>query len=354
MEPTHHPSHATTRSALAVCAALLLFSTLNPQLSIFAQGSLTPPGAPAPTMKTLAQIEPRTPISSLPYSITNAGSYYITANLTGVTGQNGVIISNGNVTLDLNGFALIGVSSSLDGIFVSGSLTNIAIYHGTIYNWGNFGVEGGSANYSQFSELKCNFNAYSGITAGYGCAVENCVSIGNGSAGLMSGITILANSTIRNCTASGNTGTGLYVFNGKGTIISCISSLNLGSGIDVGGGYCVVSGCTIQDNAADGIFTGGNCRLVDNLLSGNNTTSSGAAINVYGTGNRIEGNLLSGNHSAGLKDTSSPGGNFILKNTVKSGILATNFVIAASSIVGPLIATTGTITNSNPWANFSF
>src|SRR5437016_11603206 len=32
--------------------------------SAFGQGALTPPGAPTPAMKTLTQIEPRTPISS--------------------------------------------------------------------------------------------------------------------------------------------------------------------------------------------------------------------------------------------------------------------------------------------------
>jgi len=34
-----------------------------------AQGPLTPSGAPEPTMNTLGQVEPRTPISSLPYTI---------------------------------------------------------------------------------------------------------------------------------------------------------------------------------------------------------------------------------------------------------------------------------------------
>src|SRR5438105_5129643 len=42
--------------------------------SSFGQGSLTPPGAPAPSMKTLQQVEPRTPISSAPFTITNSGS----------------------------------------------------------------------------------------------------------------------------------------------------------------------------------------------------------------------------------------------------------------------------------------
>jgi len=49
-----------------------------------AQGSLTPPGAPAPTMKTLDQIEARTPITNTTnlVTISQPGSYYLTHNLT--------------------------------------------------------------------------------------------------------------------------------------------------------------------------------------------------------------------------------------------------------------------------------
>ena len=71
-------------------------------------GSLTPPGAPAPTMKTLAEVEPRTPISSIPITISEFGSYYLTGNLTGLPGTNGITIISDSVTIDLNGFALIG------------------------------------------------------------------------------------------------------------------------------------------------------------------------------------------------------------------------------------------------------
>ena len=56
-------------------------------VSIFAQGSLTPPAGPAPSMKTLGQIEPRVPIEKLPFKIVASGAYYVTTNLLVPTGR---------------------------------------------------------------------------------------------------------------------------------------------------------------------------------------------------------------------------------------------------------------------------
>ena len=51
---------------LHIAALALLSSFILHPSSLLAQGSLTPPGAPAPTMKTLDQIEARTPITNRP------------------------------------------------------------------------------------------------------------------------------------------------------------------------------------------------------------------------------------------------------------------------------------------------
>jgi hypothetical protein len=131
---------------IVITLALLALSTLNSQiLTCSAQGSLTPPpGVPAPTMLTLSQIEPRTPVDathtgsggSAEFLITQSGSYYLTTNIVGVSGQHGINISANNVTLDLNGFSLLGVSGADDGIYIHGGYSNITVRNGTISGWG--------------------------------------------------------------------------------------------------------------------------------------------------------------------------------------------------------------------------
>ena len=94
---------------------ITMFAALTVSLA-FGQGSLTPPGAPAPTMKTLQQVEPRVPISTAGATITQSGSYYLTCNLVGASGVNGINVNADNVTIDLNGFVLDGKSLGASGL----------------------------------------------------------------------------------------------------------------------------------------------------------------------------------------------------------------------------------------------
>src|SRR4026208_191371 len=96
---------------------------------LLAQGALTPPGAPAPMMKTLQQIEPRFPIFAIPTNISVPGSWYLTTNLTGTAG-NGITIQADNVTLDLNGFALVGPGNV--AISAASARFNLCVRNGTI------------------------------------------------------------------------------------------------------------------------------------------------------------------------------------------------------------------------------
>jgi len=121
--------------------AVLLIAALT---TLFAQGPLTPPGAPAPTMKTLDQIEARTPISSAT-SITQPGSYYLTANIN-VTSGTAITIIASNVTLDLNGFKISSTAFTGSGsAILLQSVHNAAIFNGQIEArevWNNAFVNG--------------------------------------------------------------------------------------------------------------------------------------------------------------------------------------------------------------------
>lgn len=110
------------------------FLIFNFSFAAFAQGALTPPGAPAPTMRTLAQIEPRTPISSAPFTIAQPGSYYLTTNVS--ANGNAIVITANGVSLDLGGWTIssTATNAALGGsaILLAGFLKNVTIQNGFI------------------------------------------------------------------------------------------------------------------------------------------------------------------------------------------------------------------------------
>ncbi len=177
--------------------ALLFLSTINSQLSTcLAQGSLTPPGAPAPTMKTLAQVEPRTPIATAPVTITQPGSYYLTTNLAG-----SVTIAADNVTLDLMGFTIIPASGS--AILQSGPRSRVLVRNGILSaptaNGIDFSTSTALAG-TIFEDLRIYDCQNYGIAVGGGCIVRRCQVQDAG----MAGIRASGNSEVRDCTVTGS------------------------------------------------------------------------------------------------------------------------------------------------------
>ena len=132
---------------------ILLLLTTGYQLSASAQGPLTPPGAPAPTMLTLNQIEPRTPITNATaVTISASGSYYLTTNITVTTGS-AITMTASQVTLDLNGFSVSSTAASATGtgILLAGGNADITILNGHIkggvtYSGGVYSSGPGFAN----------------------------------------------------------------------------------------------------------------------------------------------------------------------------------------------------------------
>src|SRR6266446_686006 len=75
------------------------------------------------------------------FVISQPGSYCLGSNTVGVAGKNGIRIDADNVTLDLAGFGVLGVSGSLSGILINTHF-HIAIRNGSISGWGSNGLDG--------------------------------------------------------------------------------------------------------------------------------------------------------------------------------------------------------------------
>ena len=342
-------------------AVLLLFAGSFP-LAAFAQGSLTPPGAPAPIMKSLDQIEARTIVNSANtpgdgnnvYIISQPGSYYLTGNLVaplhlfGGTAKNGIEITANNVTLDLNGFALQGAAGNA-GIFIPNGQTNITVRNGTISGWAVNGVSsGGYASVNQVFERLSVSACEMGIFLYGAGVVRDCNCYNNNSDGIYCG----AGGICSGCTAKNNAGNGITM--GGGIVTACTVQNNISRGIYLVPG--TATGCLVEGNNQSGIYVDApGSMVVGNTCIENNSSSASSEAGIYinDSNNRVEDNHVTESGLAGIQVSPDYTLNIVIKNAV-IGNGANNYIIPSGQIAGPLITTLGTITNANPWANFSF
>ena len=120
------------RYVIAVVAGWAALSCLS--VFLYAQGPITPPGAPAAMMKTLDQVEPRIPISG-PTFISTSGSYYLTGNISVASG-NGIVVLAPDVTLDLNGFLISSATNQHAGVRIDPAAHRCTVKNGHIQNFG--------------------------------------------------------------------------------------------------------------------------------------------------------------------------------------------------------------------------
>ena len=230
---------------------VLLFASAMPLL---AQGPLTPPGPPSPTMKTLDQVEARIPFdaartpgdATATFRITAPGSYYLTGNMTGESGKVGIFVDANHVTIDLNGYTMTGPGSgiAIETTFPPMPRNGITVRNGSITNWGSAVFLRDNARAEQLTVMG---NVSDGLRVGDSSVVIECIAANNGGRGITTG----RSSVVRSSTARGNGGDG--IFGGDGAVVShCTASNNSQIGIFVLTGSTVQS-CTAEANAGTGI-----------------------------------------------------------------------------------------------------
>lgn len=329
--------------------------------SAFGQGSLTPPGPPGPTMKTLQQIEPRAPLNALPgddsamFLVTQPGSYYLTTNIVVGPGTNAMRIFASDVVIDLNGFTIYGTTSRSAIETFGPSLARVRIHNGSLVGWGggiDF-VSNGVVTNGTFEDLVLVFSNLNSSVYGIGCGAER--------------------ARVSRCTVTGLSGSfALPMYLGDQAVVEDCAVVNCDGGI-VTGSSCVVKDCRvrscpgaagirtgassfIQHNLVvackTGITFGDSCVVTDNSCQ-NAPAPSGAGFSINGSFNRIENNEAIGNAGNGFTSQSSATNNLVIRNFARGNGFG-NYSLNSTDSPGPIVSSSGTITNNNPWANFSF
>ena len=221
---------------------VLLMGLFFAPLPVFSNGGALepPPGGPAPSMRTLDDIadaaeagaDPRVKIDAIPFVIHEPGSYVLTQNVQ-ITEEDidGIVITTDNVTLDLNGFTMLGPGDFLGtgrGIRVVDDRKNITIKNGMINDWGTQGIFARFCSNVSFQNLDLTANGGTGIVAGSG-------------------------SMIKNVRSSGNMGYGVQMSEGEGGVMTnVVTTHNLWAGIFAR--EAVITRSVASDNGQHGIF----------------------------------------------------------------------------------------------------
>jgi parallel beta-helix repeat protein len=340
------------------------------------------------------------------FVISQPGSYCLGSNTVGESGKDGIRIDADNVTLDLAGFAVLGVGGSLNGILINNHI-HIAIRNGSISGWGSAGLEGTAGSLARIDDLRADVNVGNGIVINSGSQVNNCIAFQNGGVGIAVSNNVLVTGcvtsfngghgfllgtacTIKSCLAFANTGSGIApsgvnyltvidcnanantgggigalarafitssTAEGNGvvgisvgassTVSNCHASGNTGDGISASIGSAV-TGCTASANTGDGIQVDNLSRVEGNTCQGNGAgTADGAGVHVTGRANRIDGNTVLSNDRGIDVDG---GGNLVVRND--ASLNATNYDIVAGNTNANVESPGPNFLLDRPWANF--
>lgn len=308
----------------AVRAAALSFVVVASCAPLSLAGDLAPPsGAIAPTMKTLQQVEPRTPLTQQTapgdatsvFKITQPGSYYLTGNVQGVAGKVGVRIDVSNVTLDLNGFALTGVAGALAGVTDHADegrpvVRNLTVTNGAIVGFPQGGVVLTYTTGSRVSGVSVEGGSY-GIYVDENAVIEDCI--------------------VRNATQVG------IQNHSRATVSRCVVS---GSFI----GYSLTK-ATLTDSVAQQCTTG--MRITQGLAKDCVVSDSTTGIQLSVQGRAIDCSVLQSQTGILMDGWDAEARGCMIRYATSTGIEATDL---RPSIIGNTIASARNLAGTHGYA----
>jgi parallel beta-helix repeat protein len=248
--------------------------------------------------------------AGFPVTVSNPGSYVLTSNLeVSASFTDGIQITADGVTLDLNGFSLVGPDTgSSGGRGISIEADEAVISNGTVTAFGagvRYLTQGTHANSTRVVDVTATSNGTVGIGLGERSLVADCTVVGNqygvslegngivrgsvvsnnGSSTTNYGIRTYVGGLVEGNVVSGNKGDGVHVFDGS-TVLGNMVTNNTGDGIDldsVTSGRSVARNNASSGNAGYGIATSSESLISGNSVVGNRYDFAGVEIEACGS-----------------------------------------------------------------------
>jgi hypothetical protein len=234
-------------------------------------GDLQPPAGPVtPTFKTLDEVEPSTPIESLPgdatarHVITQRGAYHLTGNMNAAfAGEILIEVATSGVTIDLRGFTL-GASNISDHVILdvsSGGADGLTVRNGRMQATSDEAIFAPSAGQCLIESISFSgADALGGdaVVVGDGSIVRDIRAVSGG------GVVVGNNSVVQRVTNVSGRET---VKAGDGSVVSDITIDGINGGaanrlIQVGDG-CTIERVRARDARNRGIAAGSHATIRD-------------------------------------------------------------------------------------------
>ncbi len=253
-----------------------------------------------------------------PVSINEPGSYRLTSNLiVSEIGVGAIVIGSTDVTLDLNGFSIIGSGGQLGtATGIESTQANVRIQNGTVTQFTGHGIHI-QGDFAVVDNVRALANTGLGIRVDDHAIVSNCTATGNGDTGIFA----LTASTLRDNVAAGNGDRGIHCAN-RCTIAGNTVTQSNGNGIESNNGSTIannnvslsgangiyvtdaaaVTGNSSRENVEDGI------RVRDGCTVSNNTSSFNGSHGICAfSGNTLIGNTVASNQGRGIDTLATTG-----------------------------------------------
>jgi hypothetical protein len=301
------------------------------------------------------------PTGKATYTISNSGSYILCGDVTMSVNVDCINITTSDVTIDLNGHTISGISpgsaSGINGQYAD----QVRIFNGTIKHFGANGIilrdnatisnvtvqansntgikveKGGN-----IIKVTASLNDHYGIWGNSCCLIENCVARGNASVGDKAGIYVVSDSTVKDCVAynnsntKGNSSDSYGILTGNGcTIINNTCTGNNNSATSSGWGAHGIKtkdNCTIMNNTCTensgkntanrgyGIVAESNCIIINNTCNNNEgETEGGGAIGIWCDNDCLVADNICINNSGTHENSKTAYGILVLNNCIVRG-----------------------------------